>query len=161
MILKAVREAVGDEFFLDMRISGDEMVEGGMKIDEVIEFIKMAQEYIDMVNISAGLIVDWRAQFFTMPPYYQPHCLNVSLSRAVKECPDVTIPVTVVGCIANIDEAEEIIGSGAADAAIWRERFLPTPRCSRSHTAVSRNRCGRACAAIRVPMAGGTISRAQ
>ena len=127
MILKAVREAVGDDFFLDMRISGDEMVEGGMKIDEVIEFIKMAQEYIDMVNISAGLIVDWRAQFFTMPPYYQPHCLNVSLSRAVKECPDVTIPVTVVGCIANIDEAEEIIGSGAADACYMARALLADP----------------------------------
>ena len=127
MILKAVREAVGDDFFLDMRISGDEMVEGGMKIDEVVEFIKMAQEYIDMVNISAGLIVDWRAQFFTMPPYYQPHCLNVSLSRAVKECPDVTIPVTVVGCIANIDEAEEIIGSGAADACYMARALLADP----------------------------------
>lgn len=92
MLLKAVREAVGDDFILDMRISGDEMVDGGMEVEEVIEFLKLAQEYLDMVNISAGLIVDWRAQFFTMPPYYQPHCLNRELSRKVKECKEITIP---------------------------------------------------------------------
>lgn len=124
MILKAVREAVGPDFILDMRISGDEMVEGGMKVDEVIEFIKCAQQYIDMVNISAGLIVDWRAQFFTMPPYYQPHRLNEHLARQVKACPDITIPVSVVGRITNIDEAEEIIASGAADACYMARGLL-------------------------------------
>lgn len=124
MILKAVREAVGPDFFLDMRISGDEMVEGGMQIEEVIEFIKMAQEYIDMVNISAGLIVDWRAQFFTMPPYYQPHLLNVELSRKVKQCKDITIPVSVVGCITSMDEADQIIEEGAADAVYMARALL-------------------------------------
>lgn len=124
MLLRAVREAVGDDFILDMRISGDEMVEGGMCIDEVVEFLKRAQEYIDMVNISAGLIVDWRAQFFTMPPYYQPHCLNRDLSRKVKECADIVIPVSVVGCITNVDEAEELIASGAADACYMARALL-------------------------------------
>ncbi len=124
MLLKAVREAVGDDFMLDMRISGDEMVDGGMRVEEVIEFLKLAQEYLDMVNISAGLIVDWRAQFFTMPPYYQPHCLNRELSRKVKECKDITIPVSVVGCITNIDEAEDIIASGAADACYIARALL-------------------------------------
>lgn len=123
-IIKAIREAVGPSFMLDMRISGDEMVEGGMKVDEVIEFIKMAQDYIDMCNISAGLIVDWRAQFFTMPPYYQPHCLNVPLSRQVKACPDIRIPISVVGCITSVDEAEEIIASGAADACYMARALL-------------------------------------
>jgi 2,4-dienoyl-CoA reductase-like NADH-dependent reductase (Old Yellow Enzyme family)/thioredoxin reductase len=123
-IIKAIREAVGPDFMLDMRISGDEMVEGGMKVEEVIEFIKMAQEYIDMVNISAGLIVDWRAQFFTMPPYYQPHCLNRNLSRAVKETDGVNIPVSVVGCITNMDEAEELIANGEADACYIARALL-------------------------------------
>lgn len=124
MLLKAVREAVGDDFIIDMRISGDEMVEGGMKVDEVIAFLKKAQEYLDMVNISAGLIVDWRAQFFTMPPYYQPHCLNKELARKVKQCPDIVIPVSVVGCITNVDEAEDIIASGAADACYMARALL-------------------------------------
>ena len=115
MVLCAVREAVGPDFVLEMRISGDEMVEGGMRIDEVIEFLKPAQEYIDAVSISAGRIVDWRAQFYTMPPYFQPRGANVHLSRKVKECKDIKIPVSVVGGITDLDLADKIIDEGAAD----------------------------------------------
>jgi 2,4-dienoyl-CoA reductase-like NADH-dependent reductase (Old Yellow Enzyme family)/thioredoxin reductase len=115
MVLKAVREAVGPNFIVEMRISGDEMVEGGMRIGEVIAFIKLAQAYIDMVNISAGMIVDWRAQFYTMPPYYRPKCSNVPLAREVKQCEDIRIPVSVVGGIINADLAEQIIAEGSAD----------------------------------------------
>ena len=61
MLLKAIREAVGQEFLIEMRVSGDELVPGGMGIDETVEFIKLAQEYIDWVNISAGQIVDHKA----------------------------------------------------------------------------------------------------
>ena len=117
-IIKAMREAVGPHFLLDMRISGDEILEGGMRIDEVIEFIKVAQQYIDMVNISAGLIVDPAAEFFTMPPYYQPHLLNVHLSRQVKACPDIHIPVSVVGRITSIEEAESVLAAGDA-VKLW------------------------------------------
>lgn len=59
-----------------------------------------------------------------MPPYYQPHCLNRELSRKVKECKEITIPVSVVGCITNIDEAEDIIASGAADACYIARALL-------------------------------------
>jgi hypothetical protein len=51
-ILKAIREKLGDKIGIELRISGDELVEGGMKIDEVIEFLNVAQEYIDLVHIS-------------------------------------------------------------------------------------------------------------
>ena len=123
-IIKAMREAVGPHFLLDMRISGDEILEGGMRIDEVIEFIKVAQQYIDMVNISAGLIVDPAAEFFTMPPYYQPHLLNVHLSRQVKACPDIHIPVSVVGRITSIEEAESVLAAGDADAVYMARGML-------------------------------------
>lgn len=40
MIVDRVRQAVGRDYMLDMRISGEEHIEGGMEIDEVAEFIK-------------------------------------------------------------------------------------------------------------------------
>jgi len=128
MVIKAVREAVGPNFLVEMRISGDEMVEGGMRIGEVIEFIKLAQEYIDMVNISAGLIVDWRAQFYTMPPYYRPKCANVPLARQVKQCKDIRIPVSVVGGIVSVDLAEQIIAEGSADVCAMARGLLADPK---------------------------------
>ena len=126
MVLKAVKEAVGPEFIVELRISGDEISPGGMKIDEVIEFLKLAQEYIDLVNIYAGLIVDSRAFFYTMPPYYMPRGANVPYARAVKSCPDIHIPVSVVGGI-DIQMAEQIISEGSADMVAIARGLLADP----------------------------------
>lgn len=124
MLLKALREAVGPNFLIEMRISGDEIVPGGMHIEETVEFIKLAQEYIDWVNVSAGLIVDWKAQFYCMPPYYRPRGANVPYARAVKQCPDIHIPVSVVGSIVSADMAEQIIAEGSADMVAMARSLL-------------------------------------
>lgn len=126
MILKAVREAVGPEFIVELRISGDEMLPGGMKINEVVDFLKVAQEYIDLVSISAGLIVDERAFFYTMPPYFHPRGANVPLARTVKQSSHIHIPVSVVGGI-TVDMAERIIGEGSADMVAICRALLADP----------------------------------
>jgi thioredoxin reductase len=123
-VLAAVRETVGPNMAIDMRISGDERIPGGMVIEDVIEFIKLAQEYIDIVHISAGWITDQHAQFYTMPPYYWPRGVNVPLARAVKHCPDITIPVTTVGSIKTLAHAEQIIAEGSADQVAMARALL-------------------------------------
>ena len=60
MIVDRVRQAVGRDYMLDMRISGEEHIEGGMEIDEVAEFIKRIEDKIDMVHISCGVEIDNR-----------------------------------------------------------------------------------------------------
>ncbi len=130
MLLKAVKEAVGHEFIVELRISGDEIVPGGMKIDEVIAFLKLAQEYIDIVTISAGLIVDRNAFFYAMPPYFRPRGVNVPLARQVKSDKDIRIPVSVVGGI-SVDMAEQIIAEGSADMVAIARAFLADPEMLR------------------------------
>jgi 2,4-dienoyl-CoA reductase-like NADH-dependent reductase (Old Yellow Enzyme family) len=127
MVLKAVREAVGKDFIVEYRISGDEIVEGGVKIEEVVEFLKIAQEYIDLVNVSAGINVDDRAKFYSMPPYYRPPGANVPYARAIKQCPEIHIPVSVVGSILSVDMAEKIIAEGSADMCAMARSLLADP----------------------------------
>ena len=126
-VLRAIRERVGDRMCIDMRISGDELIPGGMQIDETIAFIKLAQEYIDTVHVSQGLIVEPRYMPYTMPAFYLPHCHNVKWSAAVKADPEVKIPVTVVGSITTIEEAEEIIASGKADMVAMARQLMCDP----------------------------------
>jgi len=76
-ILEAIRAKCGRNINIEFRISGDEIIEGGQRLDEVLEFLKIAQKYIDIAHISQGLIVDTRYQKYTIPPYYMPHCHNV------------------------------------------------------------------------------------
>ncbi|MDR2196581.1 MAG: NAD(P)/FAD-dependent oxidoreductase [Coriobacteriales bacterium] len=130
-VLAAVREAVGPNMAIDMRISGNEHVPGGMEIEEVIAFIKLAQEYIDIVHVSAGWITDQHAQFFTMPPYYRPRGVNVPLARAVKDDPDIRIPVTTVGSIKTLEHAERIIAEGSADQIAMARALLCDPELIR------------------------------
>ncbi len=127
MVLNAVRKAVGPDFIVELRISGDEMIEGGMKIDEVTEFLKSAQAYIDLVTISCGMIVDMKKSFYCMPPYYHPKGANVPLARQVKQCPEIHIPVSVVGGIVTAEQADKIIEDGSADMVAIARALLSDP----------------------------------
>ncbi len=123
-VLKAMRERVGRGLCIDMRISGDELVPGGMGIEETKAFIRLAQEYIDTVHVSQGLIVEPKYMPYTMPAFYLPHCHNVKWSEQVKADPEIHIPVTVVGSITTIAEAEEIIASGKADMVAMARQLM-------------------------------------
>ncbi len=114
-IMKEIRKRVGKRINIDMRISGDELIPGGLSTQDMIEFVKLAQEYIDTVHVSVGMIIESDYFYYSMPPYYHPHCHNVKYAEAFKNCADIHIPVTTVGSITSIAEAEEIIASGKAD----------------------------------------------
>lgn len=123
-VLKAMRQRVGRGLNIDMRISGDELIPGGMGIEETKAFIRLAQEYIDTVHVSQGLIVEPRYMPYTMPAFYLPHCHNVKWSEQVKADPEIHIPVTVVGSITTIAEAEEIISAGKADMVAMARQLM-------------------------------------
>ena len=55
MIVDKVRKAVGPDYPLDMRISGDERCEDGIDPEEVIRFVKLIEDKIDMVHVSSGI----------------------------------------------------------------------------------------------------------
>lgn len=112
-LLRAVREAVGDQFGMDMRISGDEIAPDGMKLEEVIVFLKEAQKYLNTVQISQGIIIDPRYAYHVVPPYYYDHCHNVKYAKKVKKALD--IPVSTFGSVTAMEEAEQILASGDAD----------------------------------------------
>jgi 2,4-dienoyl-CoA reductase-like NADH-dependent reductase (Old Yellow Enzyme family) len=126
-LLKALREAVGNDFLLELRISGDEIVEGGMRTPEVIDFLRLAQEYIDLVNVSAGLIVETRGQFYCMPPYYRKRAANVPYAKQIKADPQIRIPVSVVGGITTMRVADDLIAEGAADMVAIARALLADP----------------------------------
>lgn len=126
-VLEAIRDRVGNKLAIDMRISGDEIIPGGMRIEDTIRFVKAAQKYLDAVHVSQGLIIEPKYAFYTMPPLYHPHCHNVKYAQAMKSDPQITIPVTTVGSIMTIDEAEEIIASGKADMVAMARQLLCDP----------------------------------
>ena len=112
-ILMAVRERVGPNFGIDMRLCGDEIIPDGMKLPDAVAFLKEARRYIDCVQMSRGLIVHPDYAFYVIPPYYNDYCHNVKYAEEVKK--HIDIPVSVVGSISRISDAEEILAAGKAD----------------------------------------------
>lgn len=121
-LVRAVREAVGDDLALDFRISQNEYVEGGTTLEEVITFLKAASPYIDDAHLSGGWIFDPVYVKYMMPGYPQERCLNIPRTAVVHE--QLDIPVTCVGNIPSIEEAERILAEGKADIVAMARNIL-------------------------------------
>lgn len=131
MILKRVREAVGPDFPIEVRLSGDEKREGGTTIDQSIRFLELAQEYIDIAHISTGglAISDDELLYPStqMPSDYMPPHSNVSSASAIKKSGRIHIPVSTVGGLQDPDEAEEILKNGDADIIYMARGLIADP----------------------------------
>jgi len=113
-IINRIRQKCGRDFLIEYRISGDEMIEGGMKIEDVIEFVKMIEDRIDIIHVSAGIHDNLYTikRMFPIISFTKPGC-NVYLAEAVKK--HVKIPVITVGGINTPEHAEQILAEGKAD----------------------------------------------
>ena len=122
-VLKAVREAVGEDMVIEMRVSAVEGIPGGMEFEESLAFMKEAQEYVDIVHVSQGSIFHLSARY-CIPTYFrEPHKpLNVDYAAEVKK--HLHVPVAVVGMITTLEQAEEIIASGKADIVAMAKSFM-------------------------------------
>jgi 2,4-dienoyl-CoA reductase-like NADH-dependent reductase (Old Yellow Enzyme family)/thioredoxin reductase len=122
MIIDRIRNKVGRNLLIEIRISGTEFEPGGIVIEEAIEFSKMIQNKIDLVQISAGMHnPKWMT--VTHPCGFLPPTPNVFLAEAVKKA-GLSIPIATIGGIQKLDGAEEIIANGKADVVIIARGFL-------------------------------------
>lgn len=111
-VIEAVREAMGKDFLIEVRVSGEERTPGGMGVEEVALFCHMIEGWADLIHVSVGLYRDpiLSGQFSSL---FEPHGLNADLSGAIKRA--VSIPVAVVGGITTPELAEKLIEEGKCD----------------------------------------------
>lgn len=123
-VLKAIREAVGDDFLIEFRMSGDEHMENGITLDDVCSFAKMAEEYVDIIHMSAGSY--YTTNQYTFPGIFVPHGCNLELAKAVKKV--VTkAKVATVGAYSDPVEMDRIIRDGEADIIYMARQLLADP----------------------------------
>lgn len=124
-ILETVREAVGKNFPIDMRISAYEWVPGSIEFEEVKEFIKIVEPYIDTVQISAGLDINHEGNVHMATTNFEEHMPNVKWAEEVKKA--VNIPVSVVGAVLSPKEADDLIATGKVDMVAFGRSFVADP----------------------------------
>ncbi|MBR5261234.1 MAG: FAD-dependent oxidoreductase [Oscillospiraceae bacterium] len=123
-ILKKMREAMGPDFIIELRITGDDGYEGGVTPEETGMFAHMLEGIVDTIQVSAGIYYDAIAthQFSSM---FVPHGCNRSISKIVKQY--TSLPVGVVGGINSPEQMEEIIANGEADYIVLGRQSLADP----------------------------------
>jgi len=123
-VISGVRETMGKDFIIEVRVSGDERTENGMRIEETAEFCNMIQEMADIIHVSVGVYRDpiLSGEFSSL---FAPHGLNAGLSEVVKKA--VSIPVTVVGGINSPELAEQLIAEGKCDFVALARQLTADP----------------------------------
>lgn len=124
-VLDAIRSKVGNKLALEYRISADELVEGGMKSEETIRFVKLIEGRIDLLHVSAGVLADPKIIPHMIQPTYWPHEYNVHFAEEFKKALDV--PIATVGSISDMEAAERIVAEGKADIVAMARAILADP----------------------------------
>ena len=114
--VRAVKDAVGADFPVGLRITAPDGVAGGLTLDEIVEACRRAvAEGLAYVSVSGGTYAGLRhgANLPYVAPAYVPQGPNVPTAAAIRRAIDV--PVMVAGRITDLEFAERIVANGEAD----------------------------------------------
>lgn len=143
MVMKSIRDAVGPDFPIEVQVTGEEPE--GTTLAETIEFLRMAQEYIDIVQVRGYNGDDCSPTGFAASRTPYLHCAE-EIKRA-----GLNLLVAGVGGWNDPEEAEKALAEGRVDlismARAWisnpdfgkmvyegrREDIVPCIRCNKCH----------------------------
>lgn len=124
-VLAQVREAVGPDYLVGFRFSADEFVEGGLTLDDALEYARMVVDsgHIDYLSVSAATY-ESLPHLFPVMYYGRGHLRH--LAAAVREAVDPAMPVMAVGSLDG-GTAEDVLLRGEADFAAFGRPLLADP----------------------------------
>ncbi len=125
LALDSIRAHVGRNFPIEVRISGDEFIEGGLTLEDGVRLAKLIEPKCDLINVSAGMHENLKLYIRTHPTQFLDKGPNVYLAEAIRK--EVKIPVTTVGAIVDPDMMENILETGKADAIELGRPLLADP----------------------------------
>ena len=110
MVIDEVRKQVGPFFPIMLRLSADELMEGGNTLDDTLKYLDYLQEEVDIFDVSCGLNGSIQYQ---IDANYLPDGWRSYMAKAVKE--KFNKPCISMGNIRDPKVAERILADGDAD----------------------------------------------
>jgi 2,4-dienoyl-CoA reductase (NADPH2) len=112
-IVAAVREAIGRDMALGVRLCGDELIEGGTTIDDAVEIARMveAQGLTDYLNTSIGVAT--ATLFMIEASMHVPPGYALFIPSALRKAVD--LPVVGVGRFKDPRQADRALAEGHCD----------------------------------------------
>ncbi len=118
-VIKKVREAVGPDYLISLRLGGCDYMEGGSTIEDAVNAAQILETAgIDMIDLSGGMC-GYRREGHEEPGYFKDMSIPVKAT--------VSIPVMLTGGIKKISEADELLREDAADLIGVGRELLKDP----------------------------------
>jgi 2,4-dienoyl-CoA reductase-like NADH-dependent reductase (Old Yellow Enzyme family)/thioredoxin reductase len=116
-VLESIREAIGDDIAVGIRMIGDEGQIGGLSTEESIEIAQRLanSDFLDFINVTSSSLATEEGLSKAIPPSGTPLMPYVSLAASIKEAID--IPVLHATRIADLESARHAISTGLIDLA--------------------------------------------
>ncbi len=125
MAIDAIRKYCGKDFPIEVRISGSEMTEGGIPLEEGVQLAKMLDGVADLIHVSAGTLIVAETETITHPSLFLKHGCNVFLAEEISK--HVHTPVVTVGSLSDPAMMEDILERKAADAVAIGRALIADP----------------------------------
>ena len=112
-VIAAVRRAVGRDFCLGVRLCGDELIEGGLQLEETVEAARQlaVEGQIDYLNTS--IVTATHTLYMVEGSMHVPPGYGLYIASAIRRVVDV--PVIGVSRIKDPLQAERALAEGHAD----------------------------------------------
>ncbi len=112
-IVAAVREAIGPQLALGVRLCGDELIEGGITLQECVEVARMVESTgrVDYINTSIGVAT--ATLFMIEASMHIPPDYALFIPSAIRKA--VELPVVGVGRFKDPLQAERALAEGHCD----------------------------------------------
>ncbi len=123
-LIDAVRTAVGSDFVVGLRISADELVPGGLILDDMVEIASIFEKtgQIDYLNVTVAI---YKSAAAAIPPMAIPPTPFVYTAAEIRQA--VEIPVFAAIRINDPITADDIIKNGEADMVVMTRATICDP----------------------------------
>ncbi len=126
-MLEQARRAVGPDFALGIRITGDDLIEGGNSMADCLEILKRFGESgtIDFLDVVGGNVFTAAALAANVPNMAFPPAHFLYLASAVKQMTD--LPVFHAGRIQDLATAARAVAEGHCDMVGMTRAHIADP----------------------------------
>ena len=125
-VIDNIRQKCGPDFPIEIRMSGTEIVSGGLTLEDQVEFAKLLDGRVDLIHVTSGTFHVPSTNQHMIPNGFLPEGCNVYLAEAVKKAVKHT-PVVTVGALGSPELMERILAEGKADMVALGRPLLADP----------------------------------
>ncbi len=126
-VLEAVRAVTGPDFVVSVRMTGDELTEGGQTADDCVDaaIILDKSGQVDLLNIMAGAPYDDLGLAEWVRPMGLPAAPHLGVAGRIRQA--VELPILHAGGIADIATARHAVAEGHVDLVGMTRAHIADP----------------------------------